>query len=106
MSVMLWLRTKRMKDPVRGRFKVDVCAPPGVGGVDIASYSYSAYVLGVVSGPGISPKKVRHSCHVRVKKYPNSGQVLPVIVDRANPTRLAIVWKDVPARPPAFTDYT
>lgn len=105
MGFILWLQIKRMKDPVHGRFTVDVCAPPGCGGGDLASYSYSAYVLGVVSGPGISPMKVRHSCQVRVRKYPDSGQMLPVIVDRADPTKLAILWKEVPARPPLFTDY-
>jgi hypothetical protein len=104
-GVIVWWRTKRMKDPVRGRFRVEVCARPGAGGGDIASHSYSALVLGVVSGPGIPPRKVRHSCQVRVKKYPNSGQVLPVMVDRADPRRLVILWNEVPVRPPVFTDY-
>ncbi|UQE76418.1 hypothetical protein MYK68_07575 [Gordonia sp. PP30] len=59
-----------------------------------------------MSGPGIAATKVKHSCQVRVKRYPNSGQVVPVIVDRADPTRLAIVWKEVPVRPRVFGEYS
>ncbi|GAA4661122.1 hypothetical protein [Gordonia humi] len=105
MGLMLWWRTKRMKDPVLGKFTVDVCPTPASGGGDIPSISYSALILGVVSAPDVPPKKVRHHCSVPVKKYPKSGQNLPVIVDRADPTRLAIRWDEVSKRPKPFADY-
>jgi hypothetical protein len=96
-QLMTWVRVKRMSDPVRGTLKITVCAQPETA---IGSASYSALVLGVVQGPGIEPTAVEHSCTVWAKRCPRSGQSVPVTVDRADPSRIAILWDEVPLRDP------
>jgi hypothetical protein len=95
MGVNTWWRVRRMKDAVRGTLTVEVCAQPDTA---LGSASYSALVLGTVRAPGVDPVKVEHSCTVPSKRCPVSGQSVPVIVDRTNPRRLAILWDEVPLR--------
>lgn len=97
MGLLSWWRVKRMKDPVPGSLKVTVCAQPE--SVAAASTTfYGAIVMGVVEGPGIAPRAVEFSCTVPSARCPRSGQRVPVFVDRADPGRVVIRWKDVPRR--------
>jgi hypothetical protein len=95
MGLFNWWRRKRMSDPVDGALLVTVCAQP-----DTApeARSYSAVVLGVVSGPGVAAQAVELSCTVPSKRCPTSKQRIPVVVDRADPTRIVIKWNQVPIR--------
>lgn len=86
-----WVRSKRMKDPVRGILQVTASTyPPD----DASSANFS--VNGVVSADGIPPTAVEHAGIARTRKWPRAGQTLPVTVDRADPTRLSIEWDEVP----------
>jgi hypothetical protein len=93
MGVVNWWRRRRMSDPVAGTLLVTLCPPP-------ESRSYSAIVIGVVSGPGIAPQAVEHHCTVSAKRCPYPEQEVPVTVDRADPTRIVIEWGQVPVRQP------
>lgn len=95
MSLWSWWRIKRMQDPVQGRLRIDACAQPET---SPESLSYSALVLGVVSGPGIDKTSVRLNCTIPAKRCPRSGQSVPVTVDRADPSRIVIRWAEVPLR--------
>lgn len=86
-----------MKEPVEGTLQVTVCAQPWT---TPESLSYSAIVMGAVSGPGIPSQAVEHHCQVPAKRCPTDGQRVPVTVDRADPTRLVIEWDRVPLRDP------
>lgn len=86
-----WVKSKRMKDPVRGVLQVTASTyPPD----DATSGNFS--INGVVSADGIPPTAVEHAGIARTRKWPRSGQTLPVTVDRADPTRLSIEWDEVP----------
>jgi hypothetical protein len=76
-----------MSDPVDGSLLVTVCAQPATAPESI---SYSALIMGVVSGPGVPARAVELHCTVPSKRCPASKQRIPVVVDRANPTRIAI----------------
>jgi hypothetical protein len=49
----------------------------------------------VVSADGMPATPVEHECMCRQDRWPHGGQVLPVTVDRADPTRLRIEWDEV-----------
>jgi hypothetical protein len=86
-----------MCDPVDGSLLVTVCAQPA--SAPEASY-YSAIVFGVVSAPGVAPQSVQVHCTVPAKRCPTSKQRVPVVVDRADPSRIVIKWDRVPVRNP------
>jgi hypothetical protein len=86
-----------MQDPVPGSLLVKVCPQPA--STPEARY-YSALILGVVSGPDIAPRAVQVSCTVPAKRCPRSRERIPVIVDRADPRRIAIRWDRVSVRSP------
>lgn len=98
MGLIRRFRISRMKDPVMGSLRVTTCAQPDT--TLYASRSYSATVLGVVRGPGIAPTAVEHGCSVPAKRCPTHGQIVPVMVDRAQPDRLVILWERVRLRDP------
>jgi hypothetical protein len=50
-------------------------------------------ITGVVTVPGISPRRVEHKTGERGRVA--IGQDLPVVVDRADPSRLVILWEEV-----------
>jgi hypothetical protein len=50
-------------------------------------------ITGVVTVPGISPRQVEHKTNERGRVA--IGQDLPVVVDRADPSRLVILWEEV-----------
>ena len=48
-----------------------------------------------VNVEGGAPYRVHHECMVKAGKHPWPGQTLPVMVDRENPERIDIQWKDL-----------
>jgi hypothetical protein len=86
-----WVKSKNMKDPVRGTLQVTASTyPPD----NATSGNFS--INGIVTAPSLAPTAVEHSGIAKVKKWPHGGQTLPVTVDRADPTRLQIEWDEVP----------
>jgi hypothetical protein len=85
-----WIKSKNMKDPVRGTLQVTASTYPPDGAT---SGNFS--INGIVSADGIPPTAVEHSGIARTKKWPHGGQTLPVTVDRADPSRLSIEWDEV-----------
>jgi hypothetical protein len=84
-----WLRGKRMKDPVRGSAQVVACSRWTQG------MSANVVMNLVVSAEGIAATPVEHECMCRQDRWPHAGQVLPVTVDRADPSRLKVEWDEV-----------
>lgn len=90
------LSTMRMKDPVEGTAKVAaVDFPHGRTYNDGRPYTRLECV---VSGPGIEPVAVEHSEMILAGKVPMRGDVLPVLIDRANPKRVVFSWDKVESR--------
>ncbi|HEX6390939.1 MAG TPA: SHOCT domain-containing protein [Solirubrobacteraceae bacterium] len=86
-----WIKSKNMKDPARGTLQVTASTYPP----DSAT-SGNFSINGIVSADGLAPTAIEHAGIARVKKWPHSGQTLPVTVDRADPTRIQIEWDEVP----------
>jgi hypothetical protein len=83
-----------IQDPVEGEYRISAAShqPTGqpVAGCDM---------VGEVSGEGLKRTEVVHYSPITsIAKWPHPGDVLPVLVDRANPDFLRIQWKDVPER--------
>jgi hypothetical protein len=78
-----------MKEPVAGTFKVT--STDRISGA-------KTVLTGVVTGPGLEPTPVQHNVDVPLKKIAAVYRRLdlPVMVDRTDPSRLRIVWEDVP----------
>jgi hypothetical protein len=95
MSVVAWWRRRRMRDAADGSLVVTVCPQPAS---SPESIYYSAIVMGVVSAPGLAPRAVQFHTTVPAKRCPVSKQRIPVVVDRADPTRIVVKWKQVPIR--------
>jgi len=86
-----WLRTRRIREPVRGEgYVVSASMPPS--GALSANYQVTL----VVRADGIPPTTVEHAGFALMKKWPQPGVTLPITVDRADPTRLRIEWGEVP----------
>jgi hypothetical protein len=85
-----WIKSKNMKDPVKGTLQVAATTYPPDGATS-GNYSLN----GVVSGDGIPPTAIEHAGIAKTKKWPQNGQTLPVTVDRADPTRVHIEWDEV-----------
>jgi len=84
-----------MTDPVSGTLRVSTATYPPSG----VNATYSNYrIAGVVSGPGLPPTAVEHAGIARVATWPESGDDLPVTVDRTRPDRLVIHWDQIPTR--------
>lgn len=82
---------KRMRDPARGTFLVTGVSAPGE---DMAVW-ISGTVTGVVTIPGRDPFAHKHEGLLRGSKYPKPGAVLPIVIDRADSSRLAIQWDEI-----------
>ncbi len=83
-----------MTDPVAGSLQVTAASYPPTD----ANVMFSNYRLaGVVSGPGVPPTAVEQRGIARVSRWPQAGSVLPVTVDRAQPSQFVIGWDQVPA---------
>jgi hypothetical protein len=91
MGLRNWLHNKHMSDPVDGMLQLTSCSA----GAYNAAYS-NCRMQGVVTAPGLAPTAVEHVCLAPAKKWPQPGQMIPVLVDRADPTRLEVRWDDMP----------
>jgi len=89
MGIRQWARDHSMQEPVAGTFKVT--------STDRTSGA-KTILTGVVTGPGLEPTPVQHTVDVPLKKLAAVFRRLdlPVMVDRTDPSRVRIVWDDVP----------
>lgn len=78
-----------MRDPVRGEFRIsgEYFAHP-------RNSSFRSMLTGVVSAPGVVPTPGEHLDDGSGRRI--GHDVLPVLVDRADPTRFSILWQEVP----------
>jgi hypothetical protein len=83
---------KRMKDPVDGTLAVTAVSAPS----NEAVWSM-AEITGILSGPGLEPRAAQRQGLVRTALWPTPGQVLPILVDRANPDVYFVIWARVKA---------
>lgn len=83
-----------MSDPVAGDYRVTQCGLPAT--TNSSSEPHRLY--GVVSGPGVVPAAMEVWRHVPHKRWPRVGDVLPVFVDRDDPSRIRVRWERVPRR--------
>jgi Short C-terminal domain len=51
----------------------------------------------MVEAEGIPPYMVHMTVRPKTGKWPEINQLLPVVLDRSNPTRVEIVWDQVPS---------
>jgi hypothetical protein len=95
MGLKDWRSRHAMKDPVRGEFRPTGAYAPHPGRVPMREM-----LTGVVTAPGVEPtggEALNDLSHPHdVSGFGDS--VLPALVDRANPTRFAILWQEVEAR--------
>lgn len=92
MGLRNWMHNHRMDDPVPGTYELTSCSYPSAD----AAYS-NCRMTGVVSAPAVGPVAVEHTCTAPTRKWPQPGDTLPVVVDRADPTRLRIDWDSLPS---------
>ncbi|WP_216900492.1 hypothetical protein [Nocardia alni] len=82
---------RSMRDPVRGEFRPTGSYFPHPGRVPMQEM-----LTGVVTGPGVGPvageamNDLRHGRAI-------GREVLPVLVDRADPTKMLVLWGELPA---------
>ncbi|MEZ0112031.1 hypothetical protein ABH920_006050 [Catenulispora sp. EB89] len=82
----LWRVLHRYRDPVPGTLRLTARDWSG------SSVTY----VGVVSAPGLTPTPVTHKTSQPSSRWVLDGMDLPVVVDRARPAKLKILWKQVP----------
>ena len=82
---------KNMADPVAGTLLVTSISMPGRRN----AIFQMTRLTGVVSAEGVEPFAVQHNGLVRTAQWPQPGTTMPVIVDRADPSRFAIEWDKV-----------
>ena len=84
------LPSVRMKDPVRGQAEVVACSDYHGEGI-----KQSCTMQLVVHADGVPPTAQEHHLLVHRDKWPAPGMTLPVTVDRADPTKLYVLWDEV-----------
>jgi hypothetical protein len=82
----VWRTMHRYRDPVSGTLRITARD----------WHRSTVTYIGVVSAPGLTPTPVSHKTSEPSGRYVMEGMDLPVIVDRAEPTKLRILWKQVP----------
>jgi hypothetical protein len=85
------MQREKFNDPVPGTFEVQSCDNGKWGGAHVEHAA-----CGVLSIPGLGVLAAEFHGKVPHTKRPIVGQVLPVIVDRADPTQFRIEWDQVP----------
>ncbi len=80
----------RMKDPVQGSAQVVSCS--GHRGDRLMQ---NCRLQLVVRGDGVPAKAIEHHGLVHRERWPSPGMTLPVTVDRANPNRVRVRWREV-----------
>ena len=91
MGVRQWMQRQKFNDPVPGTFEIQSCDQGSFAGAHV-----DLDASGVISVPGLDPFPAEIHGKVPHAKRPSVGQVLPVVVDRANPTQFRIEWDQVP----------
>jgi hypothetical protein len=86
-----WQAKRHMKDPVRGTFRV-------TGFYDAHPHSNppGTRITGVITAPGIPATPAEHKTDAHGRWA--GAQELPVLVDRADPSRFAVLWSEVGQR--------
>jgi hypothetical protein len=80
-----------IQEPVDAEYRLTSCTPLPKSGTH-----GSCDMVGEVTGSGLVPSVVDHNApFVALEKWPKVGDVLPVLVDRDNPTFLKVKWKDI-----------
>jgi hypothetical protein len=83
-----------IQDPVAAEYRITKATAPST-----TSSVANCDMVGEVTAPGLAPRVVEHnSPFTSLQKWPRVGDVLPVLVDRANPVFMRIQWKQVPER--------
>lgn len=96
MGVRRWMQRQKFNDPVPGTFEVKTCEV----GQTVGSHA-DLDASGVLSAPGLDLFSARFHGSAPIAKLPAPGLVLPVTVDRADPTQFRIEWDQVQALPDA-----
>lgn len=92
--VGLGLFKKKLRDPVRGTARVLSAT-----GADPSARFTPIDMMLVVQAPGVSATSVMFKqSAARTKKFPFPGQVIPVEVDRTEPTRVRVIWDEMPTQ--------
>jgi hypothetical protein len=79
-----------MTDPVPGTMLVTAASMPSRNAV-----FHMTRITGVISADGVEPTAVQYGGLIRTSLWPSPGKQLPVVVDRADPTKFAIQWDQV-----------
>jgi len=90
MGLIAKFKTSHMKDPVHGTATVT-----GATGADPTATSQNYRIDCVVQAEGVPAFSATHSGFISTSKWPYGGQVLPVTIDRANPSKWVINWDQV-----------
>ena len=83
-----WRAKRQMRDPVRGVFRVT-----GRYNKHPSQNPPSMRITGVITAPGIPATAAEHKVDERGRWV--AHHELPVLVDRADPSRFAILWSEV-----------
>jgi hypothetical protein len=83
-----WRAKRHMQEPVRGVFRVS-----GFYDKHPNSSSFATQITGVIVAPGVPATPAEHKTDERGRWA--GVQELPVLVDRADPSRFAILWDEV-----------
>lgn len=90
-------QVQRMKDPAEGTLQVvALSSAPEYGAM-----ATGVRLAGVLRVPGLEPTAVQYVGGVRTLKWPQTGQLLPVVVDRADPAgegAVVVDWARVPTQ--------
>jgi hypothetical protein len=76
-----------MTDPVPGMMLVTAASMPSR-----SALYHMSRITGVISAEGVAPTAVQYGGLIKTSLWPNPGTQIPVVVDRADPTRFAIQW--------------
>ena len=68
----------------------------GDGWASIGTTRVSVHLRLAVRVNGRAPYAIEHTCRAPADKRPFPGQILPVVVDRSNPDRVAVDWDACP----------
>lgn len=86
-------RAGRMKDPVRARMMVTQMSRPSA--EEEQAIWQGGTVTGIVDIPGETQFVLRQSAMILTEKFPKAGDILPIVIDRADHRRLAIQWDEI-----------
>ena len=82
---------KRMRDPARATMLVTQMSLAN----DEDSIWQGGTVTGIVTMNGEAPFVQRQQAMILTDKFPRAGDVLPIVIDRADRRRLAIQWDEI-----------